>query len=132
MKCNNCSKELPQGSQFCPYCLHKFTPETLIVPKSKRERNTGFIIALVAVFTAFLIIAALILRNGKTAENEASPPGTETQADSLPQPSATREDITEGEYYVTDENGNTTFPPATYVVVVEEDGSVKEGFILPE
>ncbi|MBR3620543.1 MAG: hypothetical protein IKN56_03475, partial [Clostridia bacterium] len=41
-------------------------------------------------------------------------------------------EITEGKYSVTDENGQIQYPPATYVVVVEENGSVKEGYILPE
>ncbi|MBQ6467446.1 MAG: hypothetical protein IJJ61_05835 [Clostridia bacterium] len=133
MKCNNCSKELPPGSQFCPYCLNKFTSETEIIPdviKKKENKNFRFIIIAV-IFLIVLVIAAALFRN-KNADAESTDYSNSTES-TAPQISETEKpEITEGEYSVTDENGQVQYPPATYVVVVEEDGSVKQGYILPE
>ncbi|MBO4894858.1 MAG: hypothetical protein J5562_08095 [Clostridia bacterium] len=137
MICYNCSRELPQGSGFCPYCLKKFIPETTIEPVTAKNKNRGNIITVIAVaviLIAALIAVALILgRGGETSPGEDETyPSYESETPEAVTPGTEKEEITEGEYYVTDEYGNTTYPPATYVVVVEEDGSVKHGFILPE
>ncbi len=133
MKCNNCSKELPPGSQFCPYCLNKFTSETEIVPdviKKKENKNFRFIIIAV-IFLIVLVIATVIFRN-KNASADLTDDSNTTES-TAPQISETEKpEITEGEYSITDENGQVQYPPATYVVVVEDDGSVKQGYILPE
>jgi len=133
MKCNNCSKELPPNSQFCPYCLNKFTSETDIIPdviKKKDNKILSFIIIAV-IFLIALVIATVIFQN-KTADADSTD-FSNTTKNTAPQMSETEKpEITEGEYSVTDENGQVQYPPATYVVVVEEDGSVKQGYILPE
>ena len=133
MICNNCSKELPSGSQFCPYCLHKFTSETEIIPdviKKKENRIIRFIIIAV-IFLIALVIAAVIFQNKNTDADSTD--YSNTTESTAPQMSETEKpEIIEGEYSVTDENGQVQYPPATYVVVVEEDGSVKQGYILPE
>lgn len=133
MKCNNCSKELPPGSQFCPYCLHKFTAEIEIIPdviKKKENRIIRFIIIVVIFLIVLVIIVAMFRNKNADADSTDYPNTTENTA---PQMSETEKpEITEGEYSVTDENGQVQYPPATYVVVVEEDGSVKQGYILPE
>ncbi len=133
MKCNNCSKELPPGSQFCPYCLNKFTSETKIIPdaiKKKDNKKFSFIIIAVIILIALVIIAAIFQNKNPSAD---STDYSDTTESAVPQTSETeKSEITEGEYSVTDENGQVQYPPATYVVVVEEDGSVKQGYILPE
>ena len=133
MKCNKCSKELPTGSQFCPYCLNKFTSETEIIPeavKKKENRIIRFIIIAV-IFLIALVIAAVIFQNKNTdADSLDYSNTTESTASQISETEKT--EITEGTYSVTDENGQVQYPPATYVVVVEEDGSVKQGYILPE
>ena len=133
MKCNNCSKELPPGSQFCPYCLNKFTSETKIIPdviKKKDNKNFSFIIIAVIFLIALVIIVAMFRNKNAVADSTDFPNTTES---TVPQTSETEKpEITEGEYSVTDENGQVQYPPATYVVVVEDDGSVKQGYILPE
>ena len=133
MKCNNCSKELPPGSQFCPYCLNKFTSETDIIPdviKKKDNKILSFIIIAV-IFLIVLVIAAALFRN-KNADAESTDYSNSTES-TAPQTSKTEKlEITEGVYSVTDENGQVQYPPATYAVVVEDDGSVKQGYVLPE
>lgn len=133
MNCNNCSKELPPNSQFCPYCLHKFTSETEIIPdviKKKGNKIFRFIIITV-IFLIALVIVTVIFQNKKAGTDSTDFSNTTENTD--PQISETEKpEITEGEYSVTDENGQVQYPPATYVVVVEEDGSVKQGYILPE
>lgn len=133
MICSKCSKELPQGSQFCPYCLQKFTPETEIIPdviKKKENKIIRFIIIAV-IFLIVLVIIVAMFRN-KNADADSTDYSNSTES-TAPQMSETeKSEITEGEYSVTDENGQVQYPPATYVVVVEEDGSVKQGYILPE
>ena len=133
MKCNNCSKNLPPGSQFCPYCLNKFTSETEIIPdviKKKDNKNFSFVIIAVIILIA-LVIFAVVFRNKNTdADSLDYSNTTESTAPQILETEKT--EITEGEYSVTDENGQVQYPPATYVVVVEEDGSVKQGYILPE
>ena len=133
MICSKCSKELPQGSQFCPYCLQKFTPETEIITdviKKKENKIIRFIIIAV-IFLIALVIAAAMFHN-KNAD-AYSTDFFNTTENTAPQVLETEKpEITEGEYSVTDENGQVQYPPATYVVVVEEDGSVKQGYILPE
>ncbi len=133
MKCNNCSKELPPGSQFCPYCLNKFTSETEIFPdviKKKENKNFRFIIIAVIILIALVIIVAMFRNKNADADSTDYPNTTES---TVPQTSETEKpEITEGEYSVTDENGHCLLYTATYVVVVEDDGSVKQGYILPE
>lgn len=133
MICSKCSKELPQGSQFCPYCLNKFTSETEIIPDAvkKKDNKKYYLLIAAVIILSVLIIAAVMLKSKKPgADPEDHLNTTESTA---PQTSETEKpEITEGEYSVTDENGQVQYPPATYVVVVEEDGSVKQGYILPE
>ncbi len=133
MKCNNCSKELPPGSQFCPYCLNKFTSETEIFPdviKKKENKNFRFIIIAV-IFLIALVIAAVIFQNKNTDADSLDYSNT-TESTVSQSFETEKPEITEGTYSLIDQNGNTTYPPATYVVVVEEDGSVKQGYILPD
>ncbi len=133
MICSKCSKELPQGSQFCPYCLHKFTPETEIIPDAvKRKDNKKYYLMIAAVIIlSVLIIAAVMLRSKKPgADPEDHLNTTESAGQQISE--TEKAEITEGTYSVTDENGPVQYPPATYVVVVEDDGSVKEGYLLPE
>ena len=78
-----------------------------------------------------LIIAAVMLRSkepGADPENHLNT--TESAGQQISE--TEKAEITEGTYSVTDENGHVQYPPATYVVVVEDDGSVKEGYLLPE
>ncbi len=133
MKCNNCSKELPPGSQFCPYCLNKFTSETEIIPgviKKKGNKIFRFIIITV-IFLIALVIAVAMFHN-KNAGAYSTDYSNTTEGIAPQTSEKEKPEITEGEYSVTDENGQVQYPPATYVVVVEEDGSVKQGYILPE
>ncbi len=133
MKCNNCSKELPPGSQFCPYCLNKFTSETKMIPDviKKKDNKKLSVIIIAVIFLIALVIATVIFQN-KKAGTDSTDYSNSTES-TAPQTSETEKpEITEGEYSVTDENGQVQYPPATYVVVVEEDGSVKQGYILPE
>lgn len=124
MKCNNCSKELPEGSQFCPYCLEKFTPETVMepyIPSGKNRKHTLIISVAVSVLIITLLCLAFFIQAGRKSAS-----GTEAAENE------SRGKFVEGEYYVTDENGVTSYPPATYVVVVDEEGNVKDGYILPD
>ena len=65
MKCNNCSKELPPGSQFCPYCLNKFTSETDIIPDviKKKENKIFRFIIITVIFLIALVIAVAMFHN---------------------------------------------------------------------
>ena len=133
MKCNNCSKELPPGSQFCPYCLNKFTSETEIIPEAvkKKENRNYRLIIITVIFLIALVIAAVIFQN-KNADADSSDYSNTTESTVSQSSETEKPEITEGTYSLIDQNGNTTYPPATYVVVVEEDGSVKQGYILPD
>ncbi|MBR4767002.1 MAG: hypothetical protein IK085_09610 [Clostridia bacterium] len=132
MKCGNCSKDLPEGSQFCPYCLHKFTAEIEIIPteiKPEKTKSGVVIITVAFIFVILFIILFALLHNKDTQKNG----DTNTRGSHIVNAEETSADrFVEGEYYVTDENGVTSYPPATNVVVVDESGNIKQGYILPE
>ena len=145
MICNNCSKELPEGSQFCPYCLHKFSEEKAITPEAVgrgKAKSAAVSVAAAVALVVILSIAAVFFHNsnkekaGSPAESVTSTVATTQEPEQEPEttedPERFEERMVEEKPYVTDENGMTSYPPATAVVIIDESGKVKQGYILPE
>ncbi|MBQ3045351.1 MAG: zinc-ribbon domain-containing protein [Clostridia bacterium] len=65
MFCKNCGKDLPDESQFCPYCMTKFNTETKIEPQSpekvKKNGKKLPVIITAAVLCVALIVSAIIV-----------------------------------------------------------------------
>lgn len=75
MFCKNCGKELPAESSFCPYCMTKFTKETLVEPISNKKsfNKKPIIIAVAIVVAVALAISGIFIAQkfseGKTPDN---------------------------------------------------------------
>ncbi|MBQ6264409.1 MAG: hypothetical protein IJK60_03065 [Clostridia bacterium] len=147
MICNNCSKELPRGSGFCPYCLYKFTEEKVIIPEPVERKNAKSVAA--AVIAAVLLVVILSIaavffhsRNkekaGSYAESVTNTVATTQEPETAESPETTEEPekfeeiMVEEKPYVTDENAMTSYPPATAAVIIDESGNVRQGYILPD
>lgn len=141
MICSNCSKELPSGSQFCPYCLHKFTEEKAITPESvgsnKKKNITVAVVAALLLVVVLTIAAVFFHSSNKEKDDSSAEPVTSNvvttqEPETTEDPERFEERMVEEKPYVTDENGMTSYPPATAVVIIDESGKVKQGYILPE
>ncbi len=70
MFCKNCKKELPDESQFCPYCMTKFGEEkefAPILPKSKKKLPiivVSAILCIAIIVTGIIVIPKLNKDNG--------------------------------------------------------------------
>ena len=72
MFCKNCGKELPNESQFCPYCMTKFSEEKKVEPtepNSKKPNKKLPIIIISAVLCVALIVSAVIVIPKFSKEN---------------------------------------------------------------
>lgn len=77
MLCKNCKKELPDESQFCPYCMTKFGEEKKVEttePIAKKPNNKLPIIIIAAVLCVALIVSAVFIvpKLGKESTNEGN------------------------------------------------------------
>lgn len=63
MICGNCSNELPEGSDFCPYCMTKFDESPPSEPIKERSSDGGkkVIIMLAVLVVAFVVVAAIFI-----------------------------------------------------------------------
>lgn len=65
MFCKNCGKQLPDESQFCPYCMTKFSKEKAVEPvapeKSAKPNKKLPIIIVAAVLCVALIVSAIVV-----------------------------------------------------------------------
>ncbi|MBQ5823346.1 MAG: zinc ribbon domain-containing protein, partial [Clostridia bacterium] len=78
MLCRNCKKELPDESQFCPYCMTKFGEEQRIEASgfnSKKSVKKPVAIIAAVVCAALIIAAVAVPQIGKADPN---PAGTDT------------------------------------------------------
>jgi len=63
MFCKNCGKELPAESQFCPYCMTKFSEENKIQPTQPKDKKPnkkliliiGIVVAVIAIVLAVAV-----------------------------------------------------------------------------
>lgn len=62
MHCPQCGKELPKESQFCPYCMTKFTEAVKIETLSlKKKRKKSLLICISAAFVIVAVACAVIV-----------------------------------------------------------------------
>lgn len=59
MLCKNCKKELPDESQFCPYCMTKFGEEKIITPIRQKRKNKLSIIIISTVLCVTLFFTGI-------------------------------------------------------------------------
>ncbi len=65
--CPVCSKPLPEGSGFCPYCMTKLSPETQIKPlekKGNRQPSAMIILLILGAVIALAVTTFFVLKIG--------------------------------------------------------------------
>ncbi|MBQ3151353.1 MAG: zinc ribbon domain-containing protein [Clostridia bacterium] len=70
--CKNCGKELPPESSFCPYCMTKFTKETVIEPDLKKKSGKKLLLSVaLIVLIAAVAVAVLpkMLKDSESSQN---------------------------------------------------------------
>ena len=71
MLCKKCKKELPDESQFCPYCMTKFGEEKEISPIQTNSKKKPTIVIVSAILCVAIIITGVIVvpKLGKNNDN---------------------------------------------------------------
>ena len=75
MFCKSCGKELPDESQFCPYCMTKFVEEKKIEPiptLEKKPKKKLILIITAAVLCVALIVSGIFVVPKLTKKNDGA------------------------------------------------------------
>ena len=75
MFCKSCGKELPDESQFCPYCMTKFVEEKKIEPiptPEKKPKKKLILIITAAVLCVALIVSGIFVIPKLTKKNDGA------------------------------------------------------------
>ncbi len=77
MFCKNCKKELPDESQFCPYCMTKFGEEKEVAPILTKSKKKLPIIIVSAILCVAIIVTGIIVipKLGKNNDDNNIPVG---------------------------------------------------------
>lgn len=76
MFCQNCGKQIEEGSRFCPYCGAKNIPDTeqkgqpVPTPKKKKERGKKKTPVIIIAIAALLILGLIIFAGGSSSPSE--------------------------------------------------------------
>lgn len=73
MICYNCGNQLPEESDFCPYCMIKFNepPATPLIKLKKARNNKNIVIVLVSVIAVLIITAVILFFGQKDSEKKS-------------------------------------------------------------
>ena len=117
MYCQNCGKQIPDGSSFCSYCGEKQQPEGVHKESKRKKLVLGLVFGLAAV----LVLSVCVFvagRKGKTGETKTSSADASIKEEK--QQDASREEQT-AEKIASD--ANEVSEPVTLGSVVVERGS---------
>jgi len=102
-KCQNCGQEIPKESNFCPYCMKKFTSEVCGESiKVEKKSKKGFAI-LVVLLVVVVIVATFILQKPEDDSGAYIPNENMSNIDiptlDMPTVDAQNEDFEEGVWH---------------------------------
>lgn len=77
MFCSQCGKELPKESEFCPYCMTKFTEAVKVQPltskrKSKKPLSIGIAVAFVIITVACAVVLPKLGKDNVLASEQTN------------------------------------------------------------
>lgn len=72
MICKNCKKQLPDKSEFCPYCMKKFTVSKASdnLESNKKKSKKSLLVVFIALFAVIAVVLTVVFFNKSNNDNE--------------------------------------------------------------
>ena len=99
LKCPKCFREIPEDSEFCPFCMVKFSEAGLIKTKpiESKKKTKGIIIALLAVLVIAASLGVIVMSKNIKQKSSVETPkiSAKLSTESIEKPTETTTEATE-------------------------------------